>query len=399
MVPAATAAVSARSTVGPRPTPCRKPASSSSSHPPSGPTATTGWASDGRAAHRGGPAAEGRPTRAARSEQRVDRPPPRAATSAGTGRPPPGPPVAAAPPPARPRSPSQRTTERAVWIGHDPVHPELGELLDDPLGPVALGRGEGHRDRRVRPSGSSDHRPVGHQDAGRSTAWRPPGRRRITRHGDPRARHRRPATTSSPGRRRSTSSRWWASACVEHGSGRVVDEDHGRRGHQHRDPGPCGADPAPDRAPRARPRRHGQLSAERSFEKIPSLCGSSPSSSPRASARRPEQLPLVRRRGSVGRVHLHVHEEVAPTPAAELGHARAPSAWITAPVWVPAAMVRSRRSSRVSKATLPPRAAMVTGRAPARAGRRRSARRRGRARPKGARTGPRWARPGSPAGP
>ena len=33
--------------------------------------------------------------------------------------------------------------------GHDPIHTELGQLLDNPLRAVPLGRGEGHRHRRL----------------------------------------------------------------------------------------------------------------------------------------------------------------------------------------------------------------------------------------------------------
>ena len=61
--------------------------------------------------------------------------------------------AAAAPPrgPLRPRS--HRTTDRSATKGTDPVDAELGELLHDPLGPLALHQGERHRDRRDRPAG------------------------------------------------------------------------------------------------------------------------------------------------------------------------------------------------------------------------------------------------------
>ena len=180
-------------------------ASSASSQPPSGPTATTGWAREGGAPPgwarpRGTPvdparaptvetsdtsgnharrlwAAASRATRRRRSTARAA------------------------------RSPSQRTTARRERMGDDPVHPELGELLDHPLGSVPLDRDEGHGDAGLR-SGHGGHVTVGLEDGVRlGRRRRPPATRQATHDPAPSA-----ATTSSPGRSRRTSSRWWASA-------------------------------------------------------------------------------------------------------------------------------------------------------------------------------------------
>ena len=81
-----------------------------------------------------------------------------------------------------------------------------------------------------------------------------------------------------------------------------------------------GSGPRP--APAAPDAPHGQLRAERSFERIPSLGGSSPRSSPRASASAVKSCALGVVEPGRG-VHLHMDEEVTAAAATQLGHAQA----------------------------------------------------------------------------
>ena len=144
-VPAATAAVSARRTVGPSPTVSNPASSSALSQPPSGPMATTGWP------RCGGPPpglakVVGLPVREARDPS-VET----SATSGNQARR-----LWAAASRATRRSRSTDLVARIAFPAnyrssgeyrHDPVHTQLGELLHHPLGAVTLGRGEGHGDR------------------------------------------------------------------------------------------------------------------------------------------------------------------------------------------------------------------------------------------------------------
>ncbi len=278
--PATTAAVSARSTVGPRPTGWE--AGQLVFVPP--PFGTDGHhraVEGGRSARRGEPGRIGRDTGQFGRRGRPGRSP-RAATVGGTGRPPRGPPGADGRRPVRPRSPSQRTTDRAVregtmrstpssvsfWTTHSGRSPLTGAKAtvtraparrlarsDRPppgrrsSAPTGSGRGRGHQPaRHPRPGAVGGH----HRLAGAKAAdveqvvadrWRRPAARR--------GRRRRPWPTASTRR--------------ESGAG-------------------------------GRPARPRQLRAERSFEKRPSPAGACPSSSPRASASGPA-APSGGRRG------------------------------------------------------------------------------------------------------
>ena len=210
-------------------------------------------------------------------------------------------------------------------------------------------------------------------------------------------RHRSPAGhqppvrgrhTGSPGRRRSTSIRWWASPASRTGCRQVVDEDHGRRADQvrvrltrrHRQLRAAG--------------RHGQLRAERSFEKSPSACGASPRSSPRARGQVPPAAPAdgrrarsgcPPRRGRRGRRGPGPADLGTPSPLQRDDRAAlGPRGDGEVPVARPGCRSRRSRPGRPGS----------SGRARRRAGPPRCARRRGRARPRDGRTGPRWGRPG-----
>ena len=141
--PAATAAVSARRTVGPSPTRGYPRAGSEGSQPPSGPTARAGSAGSGGsppgwARARGtGARLVANSSRSAASSTSGSQA--RRLWAAASPRHPPQPgqrPVAAVPRPPH-HGPFRRH-------GHDPVHPGLGQLLHDPLRPAALHGDEGH---------------------------------------------------------------------------------------------------------------------------------------------------------------------------------------------------------------------------------------------------------------
>ena len=281
---AATAAVSARRTVGPRPTPgpigplVRRP-----THPRDRRPAPAGAARGALPRARPGPGG-GRcrpPARPGPSSRRTPRASQArrlwAAASRATRR--------RRSTARSPRSPSQRTTERAdrtgtirstpssvsFWVTHSGRSPLVGTKAD----------GE-RRARRRR----IDRRAVDRQDrfrvgllAPRPVPGRPPPGTA------PSARPRRkppPAPRAGAGARRAGDGRRRQSTTgVARSSTKTMAAAPTRTGS-----GP-GRGPAPTAAPPGSgPRRTAVSSrAERSLEKSPSLCGASPSSSPRASAR------------------------------------------------------------------------------------------------------------------
>ncbi len=205
--PAVTAAVSARNTLRPKPTVGSPDASSSVLHPPSGPTATTCWCADGRSplscARTTSPGAPSAGSR--RSARCRDLGQPDPATLGGR----------LAGDPAQPLD--RGLAARPVPAHHaaladerdDAVDAELGQLLDDPFGPLALYRREGDGERR-HGRGLRLHRAVASDARAR--------RRRGASSAPPcqavRAQRPRPsaAMTSSPGRKRSTRPRWCTSS-------------------------------------------------------------------------------------------------------------------------------------------------------------------------------------------
>ena len=146
--PAVTAAVSARSTLSPNPTVDRPEPSSSLLHPPSGPTATTRWARVGRSPLSWASATSpGAPERAQLLETdgvgHLGQP-----DAPALGRRLPGDPAQAL---DRGLTPLSGPAHHAAFAAQrdDTVDPELGQLLDHPLGTLALGRGEDHGQRRL----------------------------------------------------------------------------------------------------------------------------------------------------------------------------------------------------------------------------------------------------------
>ena len=229
-----TAAVSARSTLSPNPTVGRPEASSSGSTRPRAPRPP-----------RAGPASAGRPlswasttSPAPPSADQVGeghaRRRPRAARPGGTGPPPHAPPGAAAPPLACPRAPLQRTTLRSLssgtmrsmpssvsfWTTHSGRSPLTGAKATVSAGSGArleLHGAVATRRRRRRPR-----------------AARAPGRRRCQP-----ARAQWPAPVAGDDLLAGAQAQHPAQVVhvvvVEHGVGRVVHEDLGRRGGPHRD--------------------------------------------------------------------------------------------------------------------------------------------------------------------
>ena len=120
--PAVTAAVSARSTLSPKPTVGRPDVSSALLHPPSGPTATTRCAAWSRSPLSWASTTSPDAPSSASWSKPLDR---------------------GAPARGAPADDAAFAHQR-----HDAIDPELGELLDDPLGALPLRGGEGHGQRR-----------------------------------------------------------------------------------------------------------------------------------------------------------------------------------------------------------------------------------------------------------
>ena len=205
--PAVTAAVSARSTLSPNPTVGSPDASSPVLHPPSGPTATTRWDTLGRSplswastTSPGAPNAAqvaeghavghlGQPDAPALGRRLAGHP-----AQPLDGR------LAAG---AAPADDAALAEER-----HDAVDAQLGELLDDPFGALALDRREGHREGRLdaglEPDRADRRAPA---SAPSGSSWSPPPHVFRVQRPRPSA-----AITSSPSRRRSTRPRWCTSS-------------------------------------------------------------------------------------------------------------------------------------------------------------------------------------------
>ena len=146
--PAVTAAVSARRTLNPNPTVGSPDASSSVLHPPSGPTATTRWAAVGRSPLSWASTTSPVPPRAGQVAEahRVAHlgQPDAAALRRRFARHPAQPLDRRLAPRAGPADDAALAAQR-----HDAIDAQLGQLLDDPLGPLALDRREGDRERRL----------------------------------------------------------------------------------------------------------------------------------------------------------------------------------------------------------------------------------------------------------
>ena len=192
---ATSAAVSTRSTASPSATRSLASASSSRVHPPSGPI-TIGGRSDvtGRPPGLGTRRRPGSTSAANAGSDDLREPTRRDSASRLPRdlRQPVEVPAA--------RSPSQRTTDRGCRK-HDAVDAELGQLLDDPLRPIALGIAKAIVDATGRSTTRRRHR--------RRAAQRPSVA--ACRHG------RRPSLTVTSSRwpTRSTAARWWAASSVE----------------------------------------------------------------------------------------------------------------------------------------------------------------------------------------
>ena len=123
----------------------------------------------------------------------------------------------------RARSASHRTTERAAANGTIRSTPELGQLLHDQLGPLALHQGEADRERR----GRRRHRRSDLAD--RLDRRRRSGTRRQ------RAAPVGARSARRPARSRSTRSRWWRSSSSSTGASRSATKTCGAD----RPPGPA----------------------------------------------------------------------------------------------------------------------------------------------------------------
>ena len=319
-------------------------ASSSSSHPPSGPMATTGWAREGGSPP--GWARHGRtPGRRRPAPPPWRRRPPRAARAAGTGRTPPGPPGAAghrplgpAPPPSAPpsgryRRGTMRSTPSSVsfWTTHSGRSPLAGAKAT-----VIVGRRPRSAcvtaDRRATRMAAGSTRPA----AGAA--------------GQP-ARHPGPGAVGGhhqlAGPQAEDVEQVVGVALGEHRGGRVVHEDHGRPPTQHRVGTGTGG---------ARRLRRPPWSAEgraQLREHPLAWAASNPAPRPGPRPARPA-APAAGRRARSG-CPPRTWTKRSPRPRPRSLGTPSPFRVITAPVWVPAAMVRSRVSSRVSKPMLPPK--------------------------------------------
>ena len=307
------------------------PAPRRPSHPP-GPMSTVGRAERGRrpaavGGHRAGqPSAVGEARRAA---------PPRAAGCAGTAWPPPGPPVRQRGRPAGPaRSSSQRTTERVRDERHDAVDAQLGELLHDQLGPLALDQREGDRERPVRARARSPDRATGSSSS--PEAARPPPAGAVGhRHGVAVAQRAAPGRGGGGRRRRAPArSRSSTNTCgpapIAGGSGTA---------------GGLGA-----RRPALLERR-----ADAGEEALVGRGDSSPRSS--ASWRSSSSCSSVRSAG----VSTTTAPQVAPAAAARRAARPAPAGGTPARSGCPWSTTSSSAPSRVSKSSVQPSAAWANG--------------------------------------
>ena len=147
--PAVTAAVSARSTLRPKPTVGSPAPSSAVLHPPSGPTATTRWAGVGRSPLSCASTTSPGPPSDARSAKldgvgHLGQPDPAALRRGLPGHAP----QALHRRPASRTAPAHHAALRAQR--DDAVDAQLGQFLHHPLRTLALDRSERHRERRLR---------------------------------------------------------------------------------------------------------------------------------------------------------------------------------------------------------------------------------------------------------